>query len=161
MIPIISIVGKAESGKTTLIERLIPELKRRGYKVGTVKHAFHGFEIDKKGKDSWRHKNAGADTVVTVSKERIVINKDNNNNEQLDSIARYFYGVDIIITEGFKRENKPKIEVFRKARHDEPACIGDNNLIALVTDDDIDLNVPKFAHEDITGLVDLIEKKIL
>lgn len=160
MIPIISIVGKAESGKTTIIEKLIPELNKRGYKVGTVKHAFHGFEIDKKGKDSWRHKNAGAETVIIVSKERIVINK-NNNNETLDSVASNFSGIDIIITEGYKSENKPKIEVFRKARHDEPACMGDNNLIAIVTNDNIYLNVPKFGHEDIKGLADLIEKKIL
>lgn len=160
MIPIISIVGKAESGKTTIIEKLIPELNKRGYKVGTVKHAFHGFEIDKKGKDSWRHKNAGAETVIIVSKERIVINK-NNNNETLDSVASNFSGIDIIITEGYKSENEPKIEVFRKARHDEPACIGDNNLIAIVTNDNIYLNVPKFGHEDIKGLADLIEKKIL
>jgi molybdopterin-guanine dinucleotide biosynthesis protein B len=160
MIPIISMVGKAESGKTTLIEKLIPELKNRGYKVGTVKHAYHGFEIDKKGKDSWRHKNAGADTVIIVSKERIVINKD-NNNETLDSIASNFSDVDIIITEGYKRENKPKIEVFRKARHREPLCRDDNNLVALVTDDDMDLNVPGFGLEDIKGLADFIEKKFL
>lgn len=160
MIPIISIVGKAESGKTTLIEKLIPELKKRGYKVGTVKHAFHGFEMDKKGKDSQRHMAAGADTVIIVSEERVVINKK-NNNETLDSIVRYFSDVDIIITEGYKKENKPKIEVFRKARHDEPACMGDNNLVALVTDDAIDLNVPKFGYEDIKGLADLIEKKFL
>ncbi len=160
MIPMISIVGKAESGKTTLVERLIPELNKRGYKVGTVKHAAHGFEIDKKGKDSRRHMDAGADAVIIVSNERIMINKK-NNNETLDSVATYFSGVDIIICEGFKKENKPKIEVFRKARHDKPACMGDNNLIALVTDDDIDLDIPKFAHEDIKGVADLIEKKFL
>lgn len=160
MIPIISIVGKAESGKTTLIEKLIPEFKKRGYKVGTVKHAFHGFEMDKNGKDSSRHMNAGADTVIIVSEERIVINKK-NDNESLDSVAAYIDGVDIIITEGFKKDNKPKIEVFRKARHDKPACLDDNNLIAFVTDDDIDMTVPKFSHNDINGIADLIENKFL
>lgn len=160
MIPIISIVGKAESGKTTLIEKLIPELNNRGYKVGTVKHAFHGFDMDKKGKDSQRHIDAGADATIIVSKERIVINKK-NNNEPLDSIAGYITGVDIIITEGFKRDNKPKIEVFRKARHKEPACINDSSLIAFVTDDDLNINVPKFGREDIKGIADLVEKSFL
>ncbi|MBU1052583.1 MAG: molybdopterin-guanine dinucleotide biosynthesis protein B [Proteobacteria bacterium] len=160
MTPIISIVGKAESGKTTLIERLILELKKRGYKIGTLKHAFHGFDMDKKGKDSQRHIDAGADTTIIVSKDRIVINK-NNDGESLDLIAGYITGVDIVITEGFKKDNKPKIEVFRKARHEEPACIDDNNLFAFVTDDKIDITVPKFSHKDINGIADLIENKFL
>ena len=68
MPPVISIVGKSKSGKTTLIEKLIPELKKRGYKIGIIKHAFHELEFDKKGKDSWRHKAAGAETVMVSSK---------------------------------------------------------------------------------------------
>ncbi len=160
MTPIISIVGKSESGKTTLIEKLIPELKNRGYRIGTIKHAHHGFQIDREGKDSWRHKAAGADTIIVVSPESIAMVKD-GGGETIDSVAKYFSDVDIVITEGFKRENKPKIEVFRKARHAEPLCINDDNLVALVTDDDADLNVPKFCTGDIRGIADLIEKKFL
>lgn len=160
MTPIISIVGKSESGKTTLIEKLIPELKKRGYRVGTIKHALHGFEMDREGKDSFRHKVAGADTVIVASPESIAMVK-NGGNRTLDSISMYFSETDIVLTEGYKRENKPKIEVFRKARHKEPLCREDNNLVALVTDDDVDLGVPRFGLEDIKGIADLIEKKFL
>ena len=160
MTPIISIVGKSESGKTTLIEKLIPELKKRGYRIGTVKHALHGFQIDREGKDSFRHKAAGADTVLVVSPKSIAMVK-NGGSRTLDSVSEYFSDMDIVITEGYKRENKPKIEVFRKERHKEPLCRDDNNLVALVTDDDMDLNVPRFGLEDIKGLADFIEKKFL
>ena len=73
MIPIISIVGKSDSGKTTLIEKIIPELNKRGYRVATVKHDVHGFDIDIEGKDSWRHKNSGAHTVVISSPQKIAM----------------------------------------------------------------------------------------
>jgi len=70
--PIICIVGKSESGKTTLIEKLIPELKKRGYNIGSIKHSCQKFDIDKKGKDSWRHRKAGADIVVIASADNLI-----------------------------------------------------------------------------------------
>ncbi len=157
---IISVVGKSQSGKTTLIEKLIPELKKRGYRIGTVKHTFHGFDMDKKGKDSWRHKAAGAETVVVVSKGKIAMVK-NENCETLSGLEKYFDDMDLIITEGFKRKNRPKIEVFRSARNKKPLCKENDNLIPLVTDMDINLNVPTFGLEEIEALADLIEKKYL
>jgi molybdopterin-guanine dinucleotide biosynthesis adapter protein len=160
MTPIISIVGKSESGKTTLIEKLIPELKIRGYRIGTIKHAHHGFQIDKEGKDSFRHKAAGADTVIVVSPKSIAMIK-NCGEVTIDSLIGYFSDIDLVITEGYKRENRPKIEVFRSERHKEPLCMDDVNLVALVTDDEIDISVPKFGLKDIKGLADLIEKKFL
>lgn len=160
MLPIISIVGKSESGKTTLIEKLIPVLKSRGYRIGTLKHAFHKLEIDKKGKDSWRHKKAGAETVVVSSPGTVVMVKD-SREESLDDLCSYFQGVDLLIIEGFKNENKPRIEVFRRANHDKPLSEGNQNLVALVTDADLDLKVPTFGLEDVNSLADLIEKKFL
>ena len=160
MPPIISVVGKSDSGKTTLIEKLIPELKKRGYRVGTIKHASCGFDIDKKGKDSWRHQMAGADTVIVASSGRIAMVK-NDNCETPNCLEKYFHDVDIVITEGFKREGKPKIEIFRATRNKEPLCRGDDNLIAFVTDTNINLKVPKFGIEEIEKLTDLIEKKYL
>lgn len=157
---IISVVGKSQSGKTTLIEKLIPELKKRGYRIGTVKHTFHGFDMDKKGKDSWRHKAAGAETVVVVSKGKIAMVK-NENCETLSGLEKYFDDMDLIITEGFKRKNRPKIEIFRSARNKKPLCKENDNLIPLVTDMDINLNVPTFGLEEIEALADLIEKKYL
>lgn len=160
MPPIISIVGKSESGKTTLIEKLVPELKRRGYLIGVVKHSRSGFDIDKKGKDSWRHKQAGADMVMIASAGRIAMVKD-DSCESLDCLEKYFQDMDLILTEGYKKENKPKIEVFRIARHPEPLCENDNTLIAMVTDSDLSIQVPKFGFEDIKALAALIEKKFL
>jgi len=160
MIPIISIVGKSESGKTTLVTRLIPELKKRGYRIGTIKHASHGFDIDKKGKDSRRHKEAGADTVLIASPGKIAMVKDEINGT-LDSLEKYLYDMDLIITEGYKRENKPKIEIYRASRHKEPFCLNDDNLIAFVTDSDIDVKAPKFGWDEIEKIADLIEKKYL
>ena len=160
MPPIISIVGKSDSGKTTLLVRLIPELKKRGYRVGTIKHASHGFDVDKKGKDSRRHKDAGADTALLASPGRIAMVKDDDNGT-LDSLEKYLRDMDLIITEGYKRENKPKIEVYRASQHKEPCCLKDDNLIAFVTDADIDVKVPKFGSNEIEKLADLIEKKYL
>ena len=88
MIPIISIVGKSDSGKTTLIEKLVPELTRRGYRVATVKHDVHGFEVDREGKDSWRHKQAGAHTVVISSPQKIALIRDVEKDSTLDEIRR-------------------------------------------------------------------------
>lgn len=160
MLPIISVVGKSKSGKTTLIEKLIPELKKRGYRIGTIKHAAHDFDMDKKGKDSWRHKAAGADTVIIASREKIVMVKD-ENIVRLESIGKYFDDVDLVITEGFKKENRPKIEIYRSHKNKGPLCKDDKTVIALVTDTDINVNVPTFALEEIKALADLIEKKYL
>ena len=87
MIPIVSVVGKSDSGKTTLIEKLVPELTRRGYRVATVKHDMHGFEVDREGKDSWRHKQAGAHTVVIASPQKIALIRDVERDLTLDEIS--------------------------------------------------------------------------
>ena len=109
MIPIISIVGKSNSGKTTLIEKLIPELNRRGYRVGTVKHDVHGFEVDKEGKDSWRHRKAGAYSTIISSPQQIALIRTMNADTPLDEIRdRFIQDVDIIIAEGYKKSSTAK-----------------------------------------------------
>jgi molybdopterin-guanine dinucleotide biosynthesis protein B len=150
--PIVCIVGKSGSGKTTLLEKLIPELTGMGLKVGTVKHDVHGFEIDHPGKDSWRHKQAGSGITLISSPQRIGMVMDVDHDHTLDELALFFSGVDIILTEGYKRENKPKIEIFRREAHREPLCQNDSNLIALMTNEDVDLGVPRFALSDMEGL---------
>lgn len=160
MPPVILIVGKSKVGKTTLIERLVPVLKRRGYKVGTIKHAHHGFDIDKKGKDSRRHQEAGADTVVVASRGRIAMVKK-DPWQSLQNLTDYFKDMDLIITEGFKREDKPKIEIFRAAAHKEPSCLDDEKLIAFVTDTEFKIKVPTFGLEDIDRIADFIETNVL
>jgi len=156
----ISIVGRSQSGKTTLIEKLIPALKRRGYKIGTIKHSHHIFDFDKTGKDSWRHKDAGAETVIIASPGKIAMVK-NDYRGSLDGLQRFFDDLDLIITEGYKKEDKPKIEVVRAARHADVLLENDKHLVAVVSDVELQLNVPVFDLEDVDRLADFIEKKYL
>ena len=116
---IISVVGNSGSGKTTLLVKLVRELKKRNYKVGTIKHAHHGFEIDKKGKDSYEHKKAGADAVMLVGPKAIAMVKDQPDST-LSDLEIYFSDMDVVLVEGFKRESNPKIEVFRSKKGVEP-----------------------------------------
>jgi molybdopterin-guanine dinucleotide biosynthesis protein B len=156
---IVSIVGKSGAGKTTLLEKLIPVLKHRGHTIGVIKHAGHGFQMDIDGKDSYRHKSAGASSVAVISRNKLAVLKELPCEIALDDVIAYFADVDILITEGFKRENKPKIEVFRKGVHKTPLCIGDNTLIAYISDENLKTDVPVFGLEDIEILADFIENK--
>ena len=158
--PVISIVGKSESGKTTLIERLIPEFKRRGYRIGIVKHAHHGFDMDRKGKDSYRHRQAGADTVMIASPGQIAMIK-NVAGECLDDLLPYFNDMDLLITEGFKSDRAPKIEIFRAERHLHPACLEDDTLLAMVSDTPLDVAVPQFSTADIQAITEFIVARCL
>jgi molybdopterin-guanine dinucleotide biosynthesis protein B len=160
MVPVVSMVGNSRSGKTTLIEKLIPELKKRGYRIGVIKHASHGFNVDQKGKDSWRHQNAGADTVVVAGSESMALMKKGPFTG-LDNLLGFFEDVDLVITEGFKQESKPKIEVFRSEAHEKPVCPGHKDLVALVSDAALETSVPRFGLEDIQDIADFIEKKFL
>jgi molybdopterin-guanine dinucleotide biosynthesis protein B len=162
MIPIVSIVGTSDSGKTTLIEKLVPELNRRGYKVATIKHDVHGFEVDREGKDSWRHKQAGAHTVVISSPQKLALIRDVDHDAELAELRdKYIQDVDLILSEGFKRNSQPKIEVFRKERHRELLCTREDNLLAIASNQPFDIGVPCFDLEDARGIVDLIEEKFL
>ena len=160
MTPIICIAGRSQTGKTTLIEKLIPVLKERGYRIGTIKHSHHIFEMDKTGKDSWRHKDAGAETVIIASPGKIAMVK-NDHEGSLDSLVHFFSDMDLVITEGYKGAKKPKIEVVRAARHQKALLAEDPNLIAIVTDVDMSVKVPVFGMEDIVQLADFIEQNIL
>jgi molybdopterin-guanine dinucleotide biosynthesis adapter protein len=162
MIPIISIVGKSDSGKTTLIEKLVPELTRKGYRVATVKHDVHGFEVDREGKDSWRHKQAGAHTVIISSPQKIALIRDVEKDSTLDEIRRrWVQDVDLLLSEGYKKDVQPKIEVFRKEKHKKLLCTKKDNLIAIVSDRKFNVGVPCFHLEDMKGLSNFIEKEFL
>lgn len=153
----VSIIGKSNCGKTTLIERLIPRLKTQGFEVATVKHDAHNFEIDKEGKDSWRHKNAGAKMTIVSSASKIAIFTDTEKDNSLEDICnRYINGVDIVLIEGYRMSRFPKIEVLPPGGGNDLLCGKDDNLVAVVTDSNRDYGVPTFNRDDIHAIVDMI-----
>ena len=155
MPPVVAIVGHSNAGKTTLIEKLIPELRGRGYRVGAVKHAHHGFQMDIPGKDSWRHQAAGADTVMVVGPLQVAMVKNTTENS-LESVLGYYGECDIVIAEGFKTARCPKVEVFRTGVNTMPACLNDPHLIGIVSDASPDADVPIIGLDDVSRLADLI-----
>ncbi len=162
MIPIISIVGWSDSGKTTYLERLIPELAGRGYRLCAVKHDVHGFEMDTPGKDSWRLKRAGAVVSVVSSPAKIAVIADTGRDLTLGEIReRFIRDVDLIVSEGFKKDVHPKIEVFRKGTRAALLCTADDNLIAVAADCPVTTDAPVIDLADVGAMADLIEKAIL
>jgi molybdopterin-guanine dinucleotide biosynthesis protein B len=160
-VPVICLVGRSSVGKTTLLEKLIPVLKQRGYRVATVKHHSHpGFEIDRPGKDTWRHAQAGSDHVVIAAPDKVASIRLVDREPTLDEIAATIDDVDIILAEGYKRSRKPKIEIIRAARSTEPLCTPEE-LLAIVSDIDLPFHVPQFDLDDAIGLAALIETRFL
>ena len=128
----IALTGNPNSGKTTMITRLLPELKRRGYRVAVVKHDGHDFESDVPGTDSWRHQKAGAYGTAVFSKNRILITKEwEDANEKM--LFQAFPEADVILLEGFKHSKYPKLELIRKENSCRPVCDPDS-LCGIVTD---------------------------
>lgn len=159
-VPVISLVGKSGVGKTTALEGILRELKRRGYRVGTIKHDTHGFDVDRPGKDSWRHAQAGSDVVVISGPQKLAMIHKLSEEMPLDQIIPLMRSVDIVITEGYKRGDRPKIEVTRLERGTELLCQAEE-LIGLMTDHAVDMPVPQFTLEDAPGVVDLLEELYL
>jgi len=165
--PVVSIVAKSGTGKTTLLEKLIAELKTRGYRVGAVKHDAHSFSIDHEGKDSWRLTQAGADTMLITSPAKVAMVKRHPDDAEppvAETIARFCSDLDIVLTEGFKRSAMPKIEVNRKERSTQLMCRGeehDPTLFAVASDQPLKLDVPVFDLNDAKGVADLIVARYL
>jgi molybdopterin-guanine dinucleotide biosynthesis protein B len=159
--PVVSVVGKSGSGKTVFLGKLIAVLKSRGAKVGVIKHQPHGFQIDQPGKDSWRHEQAGSDTVVLSSPSRVALIKHLSEEMTIDAVVTaYLTDVDLVITEGYKRGPKKKIEVSRRERSQELVSPPED-LIAIVTDQTFDLQVPHFGLDDAEGVADLVARRFL
>lgn len=160
MIPVLSVVGYSNSGKTTLVEKLIRELKGRGYRVAVIKHHHGDFEIDRPGKDTWRHAKAGADTVILAGPRKIAVIEKLAAERELDEIVEKIDNVDLIITEGYKKGDKPKIEVFRSSVHDK-IITPPGELLAIASDVPLHYGVPCLDIDTPGPLVDLIEDKLL
>ena len=160
MIPIISVVGRSNSGKTTYLEKLIAECKQRGYKVAVIKHHHQDFEIDKPGKDTWRHAKAGADTVCLVSPHKMALIKKYDQELSLDEVVDFIDNVDIIFTEGYKQETKCKIEIYRQAAGHAPLGVK-RELLAVVSDTFLYEGIPHFSLDDTASMADFLEAVIV
>ena len=156
MPPLVSIIGRSKSGKTTLIEKLIGELKTRGYGVATIKHAPNGMTFDEPDKDSWRHIQAGSEATAVASPDRVILIKPVAEEPTLDEVVRFFgEDYDIILAEGFKQGDAPKIEVHRREVGLPLSNV--KKLIAIVTDEPLGTKIRQFSLEDVKGLADLLE----
>ena len=171
-VPVISFVGRSNTGKTTLLEKVIPLLRSRVLRVGTVKHHAGEFEIDREGKDSYRHKKAGATATMITSPTKVALVEDISRELTLSEvIERYMHEVDLVITEGYKRERMPKVELYVHGRGAPPLATEDPDIIAIATDGPaiaadapvdelIDVHVPVFSRDEPEPIVDLIVKRL-
>ena len=157
---LVAIVGKSDAGKTTLIEKLVPELVKLGLRVGTVKHDAHSFEIDHPGKDSWRHGQAGAEAYVVASPERLAFVTKLPGELPLRAIALRFYaGFDLVVAEGYKASAPHRVELFRTgAGHAEPLC-APGEALALVTDAPLP-HAHRFGLEDGAALARFLAARL-
>lgn len=160
MIPVVSLVGYSNSGKTTVIVGLIRILKERACRVAVVKHAAHGYTIDPPGTDSWHYAEAGADQVVIAGPKSFTLHEFYQEEKSLTQIMERIQGVDIVLVEGFKREPGPKIEIYR---HDySPDRIPlTGQLLAIVSDVPIPGTLPCFSFQQLENLADFIVQHII
>ena len=154
--PVVTFAGMSGSGKTTFVVKLIPVLTGRGFKVGTVKHDVHGFDMDRPGKDTWRHRQAGSSVTVVSSPHGIGMVKAVDHDHHLSELLPLFEGMDIVVAEGYKRADVPKIEVVRADLGARPILAGDEWLLAVVGDVPDELHVPRFSFGDVEGVADFL-----
>ena len=153
------LAGWSGSGKTTLMTRLLEELCRRGLRVSTIKHAHHGFDIDQPGKDSHRHRAAGAHEVLVSSARRWALMHELGDGPEasLGELVARLAPVDLLLIEGFKREAHAKLVVHRAANPAPLLSVDDPDIVAIASDEPVNgIDIPRFDLDDITGIADFI-----
>jgi|LGVE01.1.fsa_nt_gb molybdopterin-guanine dinucleotide biosynthesis protein B len=160
MIPSVSIVGKSNVGKTTVVINVLVELKKRGYRVATIKHHNHMSHFDQEGKDTYEHYQAGADRVIISSPKAYGVFTKVDNELELSELIALNKDLDLVIVEGYKNTKNNKIEIVRSARSNEMIC-SEEEVCALITDTDIKIKKPTFHLNDYVGIVGFIENNIL
>lgn len=158
MSPVFGIVGYKNNGKTTLVERLVRHLTAGGLRVSTVKHAHHEVDLDQPGKDSWRHREAGAHEVVLATARRIVVFHELRDEPEpaLDALVGRMSPADLILVEGFKRFAHPKLEVHRVERGTPLLAREDRTIVAVASDAKLDIDRPLLDLDDIDGIARMI-----
>lgn len=159
-VPVVGLAGYSGSGKTTFLEKLIGELKARGYRVGVIKHTSHPVEFDRPGKDTWRHAKAGADVVALASQDNVAVVRKFKSAPGPEDVLPLVDGVDLIIVEGFKKGSWPKIEIIRDEVPERPV-IPSEELLAVVGGSAPVEGAPFFGLEDAAAVADLIEQQFL
>lgn len=150
--------GWSGSGKTTLIEKLIPLFVAQGLRVSLLKHAHHSFDVDQPGKDSWRHRHAGATEVLVSSSQRWVLMHELRGAPE-PSFAELIERItpcDLLLVEGFKRESVPKLEVYRSVASESLLYPYDRNIVAIASDAKLDTTLPQFRLDDAPGIARFI-----
>ena len=144
---VIGIVGWKDVGKTFVVTEIIKLLVQKGYKVGSIKHAHHNFDIDQPGTDSFKHRKSGSSEVIISSSKRWakIIENNNKKEKKLNELLKEFNDIDVAIVEGFKKENHPKIEIISQNSKIQNNEI--NNVVAIVADNIIDYNIPVFKKK--------------
>lgn len=156
MVPIISFVGGANSGKTTCLERFIPLLQRRGYRIGIVKHHNGDFIVDQPGKDTWRFYEAGAEAVAIAGPHKIAVMRVLPEELSLMEIGALMGDIDILLAEGYKQGGQDKIEVVK------PGCtpvMPAEALAAMIADKTYYTSVPTFGFEQLPELAAFLEAR--
>jgi molybdopterin-guanine dinucleotide biosynthesis adapter protein len=152
---VFGVVGWKNNGKTTLVERLVANLTAAGYRISTVKHAHHEVDLDQPGKDTWRHREAGAREVVLATARRwaVVHELRDEAEPSLDELLARMTPVDLVVVEGFKRFPHPKLEVHRRERGTPLIARDDPSVVAVATDEPLPgLHVPQFGLNDVAGV---------
>ena len=155
---ILGFAGWSGSGKTTLIERLIPRLTQQGLKVSLIKHAHHDFDVDKPGKDSWRHRKAGCSEVLLVSDQRWALMHELRGEAEpsLEECIARISPCDLLLVEGFKHHPVPKIETWREPVGKPLLHPQDPHILAIASDVPVETRLPRFALEDDAGITAFI-----
>jgi len=162
MIPIVAFVGRPGVGKTTFLDALIPLLRAKGYRIGTVKHGIHGLHLDQAGKDSWRHAQAGAEVAIVSTPQALGVFRSLDREMGLEELMEgYLSDMDLVLAEGFKGKKIPKIEIYRKELEGNLLTDEQDNLMAVVSDTSLPARVPLFSLNDPQSLADYLEEKFL
>ena len=159
---IYGVTGWKNAGKTGLMERLVAEITSRGFSVSTIKHAHHSFDVDHPGKDSHRHRVAGAQEVLLASKNRIALMRELRDQEEPDlaHLLTWLSSVDLVLIEGYKRDRHPKIEAHRSATGQPLIAPGDDTIRAVASDVPLTLERPVFDLDDTTALADFVLREV-
>mgnify|MGYP000624306453 CR=1 FL=1 len=159
---IYGVVGWKNAGEPGLMERLVTEITGRGYSVSTLKHAHHRFDVDHEGKDSYRHRQAGATEVLLASRNRFALMHELRDEDEppLEDLLAKLAPVDLVLIEGYKRDRHPKVEAHRSVTGNPLIAPEDDTIRAVASDKDLELDRPVFDLDDTKAIADFVLEEV-